>query len=433
MYIILALLALGILIVVHELGHYVAARLSGVWVERFSIGFGPILLRKTKWDTEFCLSLVPLGGYAKLHRMFEEEEAVDGREHQAFYSKSYIKKLFMILAGVLFNMLFAVLILSFGYVVGYKAHDPVIYGVEGAALQAGFLKGDIISSINGKKIRAWDEFSATLTYDMKYPADVTALREGVPVALSYTPEFVESTDLFGDKIMLTESGMTVYIPPVIGHVTSGLPAEQSGMKEGDTILAVNGESIAVWSDVGKLIRSSGGEPITISALRNGEPITFELAAKSIGPENSYVIGIAPTDGGIILREWPWKAVYLGLKDSLAVTKLIYVGLGKLVTGKVSVDNLGGPIMIISEGSNSAKAGIAQYLFYIALISINLGVLNLLPIPVLDGGYAILFTFERLISRKIGRRIREASQMAGIFLLVMVMLFAMYNDILRYIK
>jgi regulator of sigma E protease len=339
----------------------------------------------------------------------------------------------MISAGVLFNMLFAVMILSFGYIAGYKAHSPIVYGVEGAALQAGFLEGDKILEVNGKKIKAWEDFLAAMTYGMEYPVNVTVLRDGVSETLPYTPEFIEDVDLFGDRIMLTESGLTVYIPPVIGSVASGMPASQSGIKVGDTVVSINGEKTVEWRDIGKLVRSGGGEPMTVSVLRDGEPIMFELTAKPIGAEGAYLIGISPTEGDLTLRELPWKALYLGLKDSLSVTKLIYVGLGKLISGKVSVDNLGGPIMIITEGSNSAKAGFAQYLFYIALISINLGVLNLLPIPVLDGGYAVLFTFERIISRQVGKRIREASQIAGIFLLVVVMLFAMYNDILRYIK
>jgi regulator of sigma E protease len=442
MYILLAVIALGALIIVHELGHFLAAKHAGVWVERFSLGFGPKLLSKTKGDTEYCLSLVPLGGYVKLHRMLEEEPAVEGREAQAFFNKPYLKKLYIITAGVAFNILFAVLLLAVMNMTGYTAFAPVINSVEqdSAGETAGFLPYDKVLTVAGVNVRTWEEFLEKLTVKAQYPVPVEVERNGEKVSLNFYPSFKEEKDLFGDPVRVADTGLSLYISPTVGSTVLGMPAQNAGIMAGDIILSIGGEPVSEWRDVAKTVKSllltedgaipADIAPITVAVERGGEVLNFEVTPKAM-ENGSFLLGISAAGGDIIIRELPHTALYNGFTQSASIIGMIYKGIGKLVTGQISRDNLGGPIMILTEGSNSAKAGFSYYIFFIALISINLGVLNILPVPVLDGGYVVMFTVEKLTSRKIGRFARECFQTAGVALLGLLMVFAMYNDIVRF--
>jgi regulator of sigma E protease len=219
-----------------------------------------------------------------------------------------------------------------------------------------------------------------------------------------------------------------------------MPAQNAGIMAGDIILSIGGEPVSEWRDVAKTVKSliltedgaipADIAPITVAVERRGEVLTFEVTPKAM-ENGSFLLGISAAGGDIIIREPPHVALYNGFTQSASIIGMIYKGIGKLVTGQISRDNLGGPIMILKEGSNSAEAGFSYYIFFIALISINLGVLNILPVPVLDGGYVVMFTVEKLTSRKIGRFARECFQTAGVALLGLLMVFAMYNDIVRF--
>jgi regulator of sigma E protease len=444
MYILLAVIALGALIVVHELGHFLAAKHAGVWVERFSLGFGPKLLSKTKGDTEYCLSLVPLGGYVKLHRMLEEEPAVEGREAQAFFNKPYLKKLYIITAGVAFNILFAVLLLAVMNMTGYTAFAPVINSVEqgSSGETAGFLPYDKVLTVAGAKVRSWEEFLEKLPDKARHPIAVDVERNGEKVALNFTPGFKEEKDLFGDPVRIADTGLSLYISPTVGSTVLGMPAQSAGIMAGDVILSIGGEPVAEWRDVAKTVKSllltedgavpADIPPLAVAVEREGEVLSFDVTPKAM-ENGTFLLGISAAGGDITIRELPHTALYNGFTQSADIIGMIYKGIGKLITGQISRDNLGGPIMILTEGSNSAKAGFSYYIFFIALISINLGVLNILPVPVLDGGYVVMFTVEKLTSRKIGRFARECFQTAGVALLGLLMVFAMYNDIVRFLS
>ncbi|MDR2400563.1 MAG: RIP metalloprotease RseP [Deferribacteraceae bacterium] len=440
----LAIVALGLLILVHELGHLIAAKHCGVWVECFSIGFGPKLLSKTKGDTEYCLSLIPLGGYAKYHRMVEEEPVVEGREEQAFFNKPYGKKIYMVTAGVIFNILFAVLLFAAKNMIGYPAYSPVVYSVQdgSAAASAGFLPSDKIISAAGGDIKTWGEFLDKLTVNVQYPIEVKVERDGNIIPLNFTPDFKEDKDIFGDPVKVADTGLSLYIPAEVGSVVFGMPAESAGIMAGDIILSINGAAVSEWKDVGEnmrtaVLREDGSvppqediQPLTLQVAREGEVLALEVTPK-VMDEGSVLLGISAASGDLVVRELPHMAVYHGFVQTAEITKMIFIGIGKLITGQVSRDNLGGPIMILAEGANSAKAGFGYYILFIALISINLGILNILPIPIVDGGYVVLFTVEKIMSRKIGRFARECFQTAGIALLGLLMVFAMYNDIVRF--
>ncbi len=435
MSILLAIVALGVLILVHELGHYLAAKACGVYVERFSIGFGPKLLSKTKGDTEYCISAIPLGGYVKLHRMVEEEEPIAGKEDGAFFSKPYYKKIIVISAGVFFNVLFAVLLLSIAFTAGYKAHSPVVGTVaEGkAGDRGGFLAGDRIKDVGGESIRSWEGFITAIN-ERRGEFSVGVERNGNNIILNLIPDETEYTNPLGEKGMIADTGMSAYIEPVVGGLTPGYPAEKAGIEKDDRFVSINGEQVRDWDDVVKIVRANPGVPLELVMERQGTEysVTATPETSGEGAEAIGMLGIISSDGDITLREAPWTALGLGTERTVYMAGLIYKGIGQLISGKVSRENIGGPILIVQETANSAKDGLERYLTFTAFISINLAVLNLLPVPILDGGYVVMYTYERIMRRKISPAVQKAGMMVGMALLGVLMVFAFYNDIMRFI-
>ena len=444
MSIILAVLALAVLILVHELGHFLAAKACGVYVERFSIGFGPKLISKSIGETEYCISLIPLGGYVKLHRMIVEEgpdetdpESVEmyvRKESAAFYNKPYYKKMVIILAGVFFNMVFAVVLMSLIFLTGYKSSSPVVGSLDedGPAVVAGFQSGDRVLSVMGKPIRSWEEFYIELT-ELETSAEVTVLRDGHELVLDFPIEKVEYTNLFGETEEGVDLGMSVKFLPVIGGVSPGYPAALAGIIEGDLVRSINGNPVGQWADIPAFISGHMDEtPLSIEIERKGEPMAFDILPQK-SEDGRNIIGIMALSGDITLKEKPLTALSLGFKRTVDSTALIYKSIWMLISGKVSKDNLGGPILIMQEASKSAKDGLERYLAFTAVISVNLAILNLLPVPILDGGHAVIYTYERLRRRTISMAVRENSQKVGFALLSLLMIFAFYNDIVRFIK
>lgn len=438
MSILLAIIALGVLILVHELGHFIAAKLCGVYVERFSIGFGKPLWKVKKGETEYCLSAVPLGGYVKLHRMLEEEDVIEGKESAAFFNKSYPKKIFIITAGVLFNIIFAVLLLSFVFMAGYRAYSPVVGEVEEgrSAYISGFESGDRIVSADGKDIRAWEEFSSLLDSSEGSVSVVIErnLARRERMELFITADKVDYTMPNGETILIADPGMSVWLEPVVGGLSTGFPAEKAGIKKGDRFVSINGIAMGQWQDVGRVIRDRAELETNVIIERSGERLDFVITPqKSPDAEGVGLIGVMPPAGDVVLREDMLTSLALGVDRTWAVTKAIGHGLKQLVTGEVSRESLGGPILIVQEGAKSAESGYERYLAFMALISINLAILNILPVPVLDGGYVVMFTYEAVFRRKMSPNARMRGQQVGIMLLALLMVFAFYNDILRFFK
>ncbi|MBW2366483.1 MAG: RIP metalloprotease RseP [Deltaproteobacteria bacterium] len=345
------IIVLGVLIFFHELGHFLVARLFGVGVEKFSLGFGPRIFGKTIGMTDYRVSAFPLGGYVKMVGESPGDEIEPEKIGISFTHKHVAKKMMIVAAGPFFNLLLAMIIFFFIYM-----------------------------------------FSGL--YELK---------------------------------------------PTIGSVGDGSPAQRQGLEKNDLIVAIDGVPIQTWNDLARIIAGSDGRSLTLSIDRSGTfldiPVTPELSeAQNFFGEavDRYVIGII-AGGDVFTREIGFlEAISESTLQTVSITKLTVVSIYKLIQGTLSRETIGGPIMIAQMAGQQAKEGAQNLAFFIALLSINLAVINFLPIPVLDGGHLFFFTIEAIIRRPLNTRMREVAQQIGIFVLLMLMIYVFYNDINRLI-
>lgn len=349
--IISVIILLGILIFVHELGHFLVAKWSGVGVLKFSLGFGPKLIGKKIGETEYLISAIPLGGYVKLLGEVGDEELSQEDERRSFQNQSVYKRIAIVFAGPLFNFLLAIISFSIIYTVGVP----------------------------------------TLTAK-------------------------------------------------VGGVQEGAAAFEAGIKEGDVILAVDGKEVSSWSEMASMIRDSNGEELTITVERENKIYDLNIRPEAVKEKNifgeeveSYMIGISSSSEVVTVRLNPVRAVIEGSAQTWWFTKLTYVNIVKIIQRVISPRTLGGPIMIAKMSGEYAKQGIIPFIFFMSILSVNLGVLNLLPIPILDGGHLLFYLIEIATGREINMKWREVAQQVGFFFLIMLMVFVFYNDIIKIVN
>ncbi len=342
-------IVLGVLIFAHEFGHFLLAKLMGVGVEKFSLGFGPKIVGKKIGMTEYMISSIPLGGYVKMVGEEPDTKLDDSLIPLSFSHKGLLKRSLIVLAGPAFNLLLSVVIFF------------VFFQVA-----------------------------------------------GLPI-----------------------------MKPEVGEVQEGMPAYESGMRAGDSIVSINGTPVSRWDELASLIKQSGGRPLQIEILRDNERISLRITPKLVSSQNlfgeqteKYLIGITASGAFSVERLNPFQAVAEGVYQTWQIAKLTVVAIGKVISGTVSAKTLAGPIMIAQLAGQQAKAGIINLIFFIALLSVNLGIINLLPIPVLDGGHLMFFIIEAITRKPVNIKMREVAQQVGVFILVLLMIFVFYNDIAR---
>ena len=344
------IIVLGVLIFFHEFGHFLIARLFGVGVEKFSLGFGPRLIGKKIGRTDYRISAIPLGGYVKM--IGEEPDANVSPEDIAisFTHKHVIKRMCIVAAGPIFNVLLAVIIF-FG-----------IFSVSGAMI----------------------------------------------------------------------------LKPSVGAVREGSPALNAGLQEGDLITAIDGEVVSNWEDMTKIIGASNGKTLEIKVQRADAQKVFHITPELVPAKNlfgedikRFIIGISAS-GDVYTRDLNiFQALVESLKQTYTIVELMVIIIGKLITGDISADTIGGPIMIAKMAGDQAKAGIGNLIFFIALISVNLAIINLVPIPILDGGHLLFFLIELIKGKPVNLKVREVAQQIGLFIILLLVVLVFYNDIFRY--
>jgi regulator of sigma E protease len=438
------IVALGLLIVVHEYGHYLIARLCGVKVLRFSVGFGRPLFTRQVNETEWVIAAIPFGGYVKM--LDEREGPVDAQElHRAFNRKSVWRRFAIVVAGPVANFLFAIAVYAGLFMYGLPEARPVLGApAEGTiAAAAGLRPGDTVRAVDGETITTWQELrwrvlQAALQRQqlrLEVESDRGHLGSATLDLRSFPTDDVESDAL--ERI-----GLRLFRPPldpVLGQVVSGGAAERAGLAAGDRVVEADGRAVATWEALVAAVQAKPESPLRLTVERNGVRRTVEVvpAAVNAGQKRIGRIGAAPqvppthADKMLVrvqlgLGQSLWKA--LAKTGDIAVFSLKM--LGKMLLGEVSWKHLSGPVTIADFAGQSAAMGWVSYVTFLALISISLGVLNLLPIPLLDGGHLMYYAIEIVKGSPVSERAMELGQRVGLALLLVMMAFAFYNDLNR---
>ncbi len=417
---------LGVLIFVHELGHFLAARRIGVRVLTFSLGFGPKILSTRRGDTEYCISAIPLGGYVKM-----AGETVDdprtGRDDE-FLSKTKWQRFQVLIMGPLMNIALAVVLM---WVVLLRGADvpafldqPPVVGVVPAsspAAKGGIKPGDRIVRVSGREVRDWEQLSIAIGTKPGREVPIELVRDGRTMTVRVTPDAQT-------KYEIGDIGVLPNVHPRINAVSPGEPADKAGLKTGDKVLAVNGRVMSFSGQLSEAIAKHPAESITVTIERGGE--TRDVRVTPIQRGRKGVIGIGIQDQIKTIQPGPVQALWMSLERNYQFGGLIFQTLAGLATRETSPKQLMGPVAIAQLSGEYAAAGIIALLSLMASISLNLGILNLLPIPVLDGGHIFIMALEGLARRDFSAKVKEQMLLAGFVLLMALMVTVIYNDLTR---
>ncbi len=443
------IIVLGILIFVHELGHFIVARLCGVGVDKFSLGFGPRLVGKKIGRTDYRISAIPLGGYVKMVGDEPGGEIEPDDLAIAFDNKSVWKRILIVAAGPFSNFLLAVFIFQVLYLVhGIDHLKPVVEEIQTEKTLItsqgveGFQKGDIIVAIDGESVKSWDDVVQRVDASEGRTLAFTVKRGNSGYVINVTPQLEKSQNLFGEEIQKYGIGVSPIpaIKPIIGEVRKNTPAQRAGLHAGDLIIAIDGTAVKNWKEMAGIISACNGRKLEIEVQRDEERISTVITPElhpdtnNIGEKiKRYMIGITAvnvTPQIFTERLNPLQAAVEGVLRTYEITELTILSIVKIFQNKISAKTIGGPIMIAEMAGQRAKEGVLSFVFFIALLSVNLGLINLFPVPVLDGGHLLFFTIESLKGSPLSTKAREISQQAGVFVLLALMIFIFYNDIMR---
>lgn len=440
------LLVLGVLVSFHELGHFLAARWIGVKVLKYSIGFGPKLLGRQIGETEYLLSAVPLGGYVKLFGEEETDAVTPEEQKRSFVHQPLLSKMAIVAAGPGFNFLLAYLIFSGWLATGAPLFVPTFHDLtpDVEALKpgspadlAGMKTGDRIIRVNDKDISSRSELFDAVAKSNGQALTLDVRRGNQVKTLVVTPSAVTVQDN-GKDVVTYRLGIEE-TAPVITAVMNGSPAMAAGFRDGDRVLTIEGQEIRTWSQMTGFVKDSPNRPLHFQVQREGliVPLVVTPAADKATVDGKTVevgkIGISGPGRSIIRASNPLMAIVQGVQATWGWTELTAIGIYKMVAGEISSKNIGGPLTIANMSGEAAAQGMSSVVFLIAILSINLGVLNLLPIPILDGGHLLFFAIEAILRKPLGERQREIAQQVGLLLLVSIMVFAFWNDIERLIS
>jgi regulator of sigma E protease len=433
---------LGILILIHELGHFIVARLAGVGVERFSIGFGPVLLRWRSKETEYCLSAIPMGGYVK---MMGEENPLEGGggeaydRTKAFAAKPLWARFLIVFAGPGMNFVLAAAIIALLLMAVGRPVLPAVVGraVEPAAA-AGVRIGDTITRADGRAVAYWEDVEAALAAADGRPIELALERGGATQVVRIQPSRRIGRDILGDARETWDLGVEPRSTPVITVVGKDSPAERAGLQAGDAVVSVGGRPVFNPGEMIEAIRERPRQPLALVVEREGRQLTLTVTPDAVveAKPDGQMREIGKIQAGIATRAErfetynPLVATWQGTVRTWDMTVLTVRSFWKLVSRQISSDNIGGPIQIAAEVGRQAREGLASVAVLTAFISVNLAVLNLLPIPMLDGGHLLFFVIEAILGRPVSVRKREMAQQVGFVLLMMIMVYALYNDLVR---
>jgi regulator of sigma E protease len=419
---------LGVLVFVHELGHFLAAKRIGIKVLKFQLGFNPTVLSFRRGDTEYSIGALPLGGYVKMAGENPDEPATGGPEE--FMSRTKWERFQVLIMGPVMNLGLALILTA---VVLYQGAErlayetrPVVLGkvMEGSpAAGAGLKTGDHITAVSGKPVATWEDFYIAVGTKPDREVDISYVRAGNAGTVKVTPKSPE-----GSRFEIGDVGVLPDVHPHIRSVNAGDPADKAGVKPNDIVVAVNGERITFSSDLRDAISKRPEQPITIDILRDGQPMTITATPKRTG--STGLLGVAIADETTSVKPGAVGAARMAVEKNIQYTGLIFQTIGGLLTGQTSPKQLMGPVAIAQLSGESAQLGWIALFSLMAQISLNLGLLNLLPIPVLDGGHIFIMAMEGVARRDFSTRMKEKMLLAGFVVLMTLMVTVIYNDLTR---
>jgi regulator of sigma E protease len=421
------LFVLGVLIFVHELGHFLMARRIGVRVLTFSLGFGPKLLKFTRGDTEYCVSAIPLGGYVKMAGENPEEDRTGAPDE--FLSKSKWQRFQVLVMGPVMNLVLAVVVMAVvlyqGAPVPLYEQQSVVIGTfteNSVAAKAGLQAGDRIVAVNGEVVDNWEQYSNAVLPKADVPVTLGYIRGGRAGTVTATPAAL-------GKYKLGDLGIQPTVHPQIVTISKGQPAEEAGLKAGDVILAADGQPDISYDNFLAAIKSHDQRPLPLTIRRDGQPQDLVVTPRLVG--DKVIVGAQFTFlETVSVKPGPIGAVKLSAAKNWEWASQIVQTLGGLLTRQTSVKQLMGPVAIADLSGSAAQAGWIPLFTLMAMISVNLGLLHLLAIPVLDGGHIFILALEGLARRDFSMRVKEKMLGAGFVLLLMLMVTVIYNDLMR---
>ncbi len=428
------LIVLGVLIFVHEFGHFIIAKKSGVGVLKFSLGFGPKIIGMRIGETEYQISAIPLGGYVKIVGENPEEEVSEEDKRKSFSAKPLRTRVAIISFGPLMNFFLAFVLFCLVAFIGFKIpafmEAPPRVGwidPDSPAQKAGLRAGDLIVRVNDQEITNWEDLTFIVASSPNARLRLEVEREGRTATRALV---TEEKGLWGTGY----AGLQPELPPLIKEIKEGYPAELGGLKNGDEILAIDGQEIRHWIQMAAIIWENPGKDLTFKVKRGHDILFLTITPKSVeaGEKTIGLIGIS-NPGDIIHKQYgPLKAIVRGTLETLQVTKKTVTVFWRLVLQRISFKTVGGPISIFKMTGAVAKTGISDVMVFMASLSITFAIINLLPIPVLDGGHLLFLGIEGIRRKPIGVRTRELAYRAGLVVIIMLMVLAFYNDITKWI-
>jgi regulator of sigma E protease len=420
------LFVLGVLIFVHELGHFLAARRVGVRVLTFSLGFGPKIAKVRRGDTEYCISVIPLGGYVKMAGENPDDPRT-GRPDE-FLSKTKWERFQILIMGPAMNIILAVVVMAIVLAQGadvpiYQDQPPVVGAVApgSPAERAGIQRGDRILTVAGDEVDTWDDLFLAVGTRPDREVVLTLLRNGERQSVSLRTESET-------RFEIGNIGVLPDINPIVLSVIAGRPAEKAGLKAGDVVLAVNGERMVTRTQFIEAISRNGEREIELTVEREEQQLRIRATPYKEGDRG--MLGLYVTEPTRSFTPGPLEAIQLSVKRNIEFGGLIFKTLGGLFVGETSPRQLMGPVAIAQLSGESAQAGWIALFTLMASISLNLGLLNLLPIPVLDGGHILIMALEGVARRDFSMAVKEKMLLAGFVLLMMLMVTVIYNDLTR---
>ena len=445
--IVMALVTLGILVTIHEYGHYWVARRCGVRVLRFAVGFGrPLAMRVDRHGTEFALCAIPLGGYVKmLDERDEGQDVTVENRHESFNAQPVRNKLAIVSAGPAANFLLAILVLFGLFLRGETGIAPVVEAVEpgSVAHDVGLMQGQEIVAVDGAstptianvRFALLKRLGDTGTIDISVGSALSNLQQTYALPIDRWLGGAEAPD------PTRALGLTLGIPPLqpsIGSLVEDGPATRAGFKVGDTIIEADGQAISTWSQWVDLVRAAPGQSLVVRVERDGQSLDLTVVPRSTGTSGAEVGSVGM---GVVIPDIPEdrirrqgrnpvEALSAAIERTFSLTVFTFESIWKMIQGLISTKNLSGPIAIAQVAASTAESGFTTWLSFLALLSISLGAINLLPIPVLDGGHIVFHSLEGLFGRPVPEQIQMMSYQLGLLAVFTLMVFAIYNDVAR---